>query len=136
MSAAETGLLVLSTLHTLGAANTVDRIIDVFPPNQQQQVRVQLSMVLAAVVAQQLIPSEEGRPVPVFEIMLCNNAIRTMIRESKVHQIESAIYSSGNQGMVTMDQSLLSLCRQGIISEKNALTYSLNPEAMRRNLEK
>ena len=100
MTAAETGQLVLSTLHTVGAANTVDRIIDVFPPNQQQQIRVQLSMVLQAVVSQQLIPSVDGGLVPAFEIMLVNSAVRNMIRESKVHQIDNVIYSSGNEGMV------------------------------------
>lgn len=135
MSAAETGLLVLSTLHTLGAANTVDRIIDVFPPNQQQQVRVQLSMVLNAVVCQQLIPSEKGLPVPAFEIMICNNAIRTMIRDAKVHQIDSVIYSSSDQGMIGMDKSLLNLFSAGVISRENALLYSLNQESMRRSLD-
>lgn len=88
MTAAETGHLILSTLHTLGAANTIDRVIDAFPPNQQQQIRTQLSMVLDAVICQQLVPTLDGGERPVFEIMFLNNAIRNMIRESKTHQID------------------------------------------------
>ena len=106
LTAAETGHLLLSSLHTVGAANTIDRVIDVFPPNQQQQVRVQLSMVLRAVVSQQLVPTEQGGEAAVFEIMLVNTAIRNMIRESKTHQLENAMISASNEGMVTMDQSL------------------------------
>ena len=103
MTAAEAGQLVLSTLHTIGAANTIDRIIDVFPANQQQQIRVQLSMVLQAVVSQQLIPTVDGKLVPAFEIMLVNSAIRNMIREAKVHQIDNVIFSSQSTGMRSMD---------------------------------
>lgn len=134
MTAAETGQLVLSTLHTVGAANTVDRIIDVFPPNQQQQIRVQLSMVLQAVVSQQLIPSVDGGLVPAFEIMLVNSAVRNMIRESKVHQIDNVIYSSGNEGMVSMDADILRLYRAGVISRENALLYCTNTETFQRRL--
>lgn len=134
MSAAETGQLVFSTLHTLGAANTVDRIVDVFPANQQRQVRIQLSMVLQAVVSQQLIPSTQGTLVPAFEVMLCNNAIRTMIRESKAYQIDSTIYSSADCGMISMDASILKLYEDGLITAENALTHSLNPDAMKKKL--
>lgn len=134
LSAAETGQLVLSTLHTLGAANTIDRIVDVFPASQQRQVRIQLSMVLQAIISQQLIPSTQGRLVPAFEIMFCNNAIRNMIRESKVHQIDSAIYSSANTGMISMDSSILNLYTEGLISAENALNYSLNPDVMKKKL--
>ena len=134
MSAAETGQLVFSTLHTLGAANTVDRIVDVFPSNQQRQVRIQLSMVLQAVISQQLIPSTKGTLVPAFEIMLCNNAIRTMIRESKTYQIDSTIYSSADCGMISMDASILRLYSEGLITAENALTHSLNPDAMKKKL--
>src|SRR5512133_1806226 len=91
LTAAETGHLVFSTLHTVGAAKTIDRIIDVFPPGQQQQIRVQLSTVLQAVVSQQLIPSLDGGQVPAFEIMMVNSAIRNMIRESKTPQIDGVI---------------------------------------------
>lgn len=131
MSAAETGQLVLSTLHTIGAANTIDRIIDVFPPNQQQQVRVQLSMILQAVVSQQLIPSEHGKLVPAFEIMIASNAIRNMIRESKIHQINSAIYSGASEGMVSMDTSIQKLLDEGKISEENAELFRTSKPTQR-----
>ena len=96
MTAAETGQLVLSTLHTLGAANTIDRIIDVFPINQQHQIRVQLSMVLNAVVCQQLLPSVDGGLIPAFEIMTTNSAVRTLIRDEKTHQIDTILQSAGS----------------------------------------
>ncbi len=135
MTAAETGQLVLSTLHTIGAANTIDRIIDVFPPNQQQQIRVQLSMVLQAVVSQQLIPTVDGRLVPAFEVMLVNSAIRNMIRESKIHQIDNAIYSSMDEGMIPMDSDLYRLYTEEKISKENAVLYAVNPESMAKRLK-
>lgn len=134
MTAAETGQLVLSTLHTIGAANTIDRIIDVFPSNQQQQIRVQLSMVLQAVVSQQLIPAVDGTLMPAFEIMLVNSAIRNMIRESKVHQIDNAIYSGSAEGMVSMDTSLYNLYKSGEILRENALLYAANPDSLAKRL--
>ncbi|WP_069999557.1 type IV pilus twitching motility protein PilT [Cellulosilyticum sp. I15G10I2] len=130
MTAAETGQLVLATLHTLGAANTIDRIIDVFPPSQQQQIRIQLSMVLQAVVSQQLIPTLEDALVPAFEVMFVNSAIRNMIRESKVHQIDSVIYASAEEGMRNMDASILKLYQSGVISADHAKFYSTNYETM------
>lgn len=134
MTAAETGQLVLSTLHTVGAANTIDRIVDVFPPSQQQQVRFQLSMVLEAVVSQQLIPTVDGRLYPVFEIMIVNSAIRNLIRESKNHQIDNVIFACADQGMTNMDTELLKLYRKGIISRENAISHCLNLEMMLRKL--
>lgn len=134
MTAAETGHLVLSTLHTVGAANTIDRVIDVFPANQQQQIRVQLSMVLNAIVSQQLLPQVGGGLVPAFEILEANSAIRTMIRDGKVHQIDSVIYSSAKEGMKSMDASILELYRAGRIDGETALNYCMNPDAMRRNV--
>lgn len=134
MTAAETGHLLLSTLHTVGAANSIDRIIDSFPSSQQQQIRVQLAQVLQAVISQQLIPTENGGVAPAFEIMIVNTAIRNMIRESKVHQIDTVIYSSAADGMMTMDSSLQKLYEQGRISKKNALLYSLNPDILARRL--
>ena len=134
VTAAETGQLVLSTLHTTGAANTVDRILDIFPPNQQHQIRIQLSMVLRAVVSQQLIPSIDGSLVPVFEVMLLTPAIRNMIRESKVHQIDSAIFAGAAMGMVTMDQSILALYKSGVISADTALQYCVNLEEMKKKV--
>lgn len=134
ITAAETGQLVLSTLHTIGAAKTVDRIIDVFPAQAQQQVRIQLSMVLQAVVSQQLIPTVNGGLVPAFEIMIANSAIRNMIRESKVHMLDNAIYAGSNEGMITMDTSLYNLYENGIISKENAIFYATNKDTMEKRL--
>lgn len=100
MTAAETGQLLLSSLHTTGAANTIDRIIDAFPPNQQAQIRLQLSMVLQAVISQQLVPGVDGTPIPVFEIMYSTLAIRNMIRESKTHQLDAAIACRRRYGKI------------------------------------
>lgn len=133
MTAAETGHLVLSTLHTVGAANTIDRIIDVFPSSQQQQIRIQLSMVLNAIVSQQLLPSTDGL-VPAFEILEATSAIRTMIRDGKVHQIDSVIYSSAKDGMISMDSSILNLYRRGCIYPETAISFSMNQDSMRRTI--
>ena len=135
MTAAETGHLVLSTLHTLGAANCVDRIVDSYPPQQIQQARMQLSMVLEAVVSQQLLQCEQDKSrVAAFEIMLGSNAIRNLVRDGKTHQLENIIYSSGDMGMQTMDASLLQLFRSGRISKETALAHSNNQEAMNRQM--
>ena len=134
MTAAETGHLILSTLHTVGAANTIDRVIDAFPPNQQQQIRTQLAMVLDAVISQQLIPTVDGGVQPAFEIMFLNNAIRNMIRESKIHQIDGIIATSQEEGMISMDNSLIKLYRDGVISRENAIAYSSNSELMEKKL--
>lgn len=134
MTAAETGHLVLSTLHTIGASNTIDRIIDAFPPSQQHQILIQLSMVLQAVVSQQLVPTVDGRLVPAFEIMTITPAISNMIRESKIHQIDGQIASSSEMGMVTMDNSLLKLFKDGIITKETALTFSSNPEFLAKRI--
>lgn len=132
MTAAETGQLVLSTLHTLGAANTIDRIIDVFPINQQHQIRVQLSMVLTAVVSQQLLPAVDGRMIPAFEVMTMNSAIRTLIREEKTHQIDAMMQAAA--GMQTMDNAIMSLYKSGEISRDTAINYAYNQEIMRKRL--
>lgn len=134
MTAAETGHLLLSTLHTIGAANTIDRIIDVFPANQQRQIAVQLSTVLTAVVSQQLVPTVDGGVVPALEIMTVTPAIRNMIRDNKVPQIEGLIYSSTKEDMISMDGSLLNLCKKGIISRDTALKYATNPDMLGRKL--
>ncbi len=134
MTAAETGHLVLSTLHTSGAADTIDRIIDVFPPNQQPQVRVQLAEVLQAVVSQQLLPAKDGGMVPAFELLNANTAVRNMIRENKLHQLDGLIASSSGAGMVSMDSSLAALYRAGRIARDEALAYAANPEALARKL--
>ncbi len=134
LTAAETGHLVISTLHTVGAANTIDRIVDVFPANAQQQIRVQLSTVLQAVVSQQLLPTTDGTLTPAFEIMFLNNAIRNMIRENKIHQIDNVISMSMSEGMVSMNNSLLALLRAGLIDKETCITNSPDPEQMRMRL--
>lgn len=136
MTAAETGHLVISTLHTVGAANTIDRIIDSFPPNQQQQIRTQLAMVMQAVISQQLIPSVDGGLVPAFEIMFFNSAVRNLVREAKIHQLDNIIAASQEEGMVTMDSSLLNLYRAGKISREHAIAYSSNGELMEKKLSR
>lgn len=134
MTAAETGHLLIATLHTKGAVNTIDRIIDAFPPAQQTQIRVQLSMVLRTVVSQQLLPDCKGGLVPAYEIMHVNAAIRSMIRDSKNHQIDNAVAAGGGEGMLTMDQSILSLYQEGQITQQTLLDYADNPEQLRRRL--
>lgn len=134
MTASETGHLLLSTLHTVGAAKTIDRIVDVFPANQQQQVRVQLSMVLQAVVSQQLIPSVKGGQVAAFEVMRVDPAIASVIREGKVHQLDNMIYAGSASGMQTMDGDILRLYNEGLITRENALMYSVNPDVLSRKL--
>jgi len=134
ITAAETGHLVISTLHTLGASNTIDRIIDVFPPDQQQQIRVQMSTVLQAVVSQQMVPTVDQHMMPAFEIMKVNGAIRNMIKESRIHQIDTVINSSAAEGMIGMDSSLVALYQKGIISRECAIRYSMNMELTERKL--
>ena len=135
MTAAETGHLLFSSLHTVGAANTVDRILDVFPPNQQHQIAVQLAMVLQAVVSQQLLPTVDGGLMPAFEVMVVNPAIRNMIRENKIHQIDTVIAASAEEGMVSMDASILNLYRAGRISDRTALTYAANPDLLAKKMK-
>ena len=134
MTAAETGHLVLSSLHTTGAANTIGRIVDVFEPSQQRQVSIQLSMVLQAVISQQLVPDINGHNIPVSEVMRLNPAIRNMIRDNKVHQIDGVISSSAHEGMRAMDQSLLELYKQGRITRETALKYASNGDMLKRKL--
>lgn len=134
LTASETGQLLLSTLHTIGAAKTIDRIVDVFPANQQSQVRVQLSMVLRAVVSQQLLPVIGGGLEPVFEIMVVNPAIQNMIREGKIHQMDNVIFSGAAAGMRTMDSDILRLYQEGKITKETALTYAVNSETLGRKL--
>ena len=133
MTAAETGHLILSSLHTLGAANSLNRIIDVFEPSQQHQIIMQLSMVLQAVISQQLVPDVNGKNIPVFEIMRLTPAIRNMIRDNKIHQIDGVISSSPGQ-MRSMDQSLFELYKNGRITKETAINYAMNPEMLRRRL--
>ena len=134
VTAAETGHLLVATLHTNGAVNSIDRIIDTFPPEAQYQVRIQLATVLHTVVSQQLLPSVKGGRVPAFEIMHMTNAIRSMIRDSKTHQIDNAIATGSAFGMISMDQSILDLYKDGLITRQTALTYASDIDYMKRRL--
>lgn len=135
ITAAETGHLVFSTLHTTGAVNTIDRIIDVFPPHQQQQIRVQLSSVLEGVISQQLIPTLDGQGrVAAFEVMLPNSAIRSLIREGKNHQIASFIQTNKKLGMQLMDDAIYELYLKGSISKEYAVAYAQDVLTMEKKL--
>lgn len=133
ITAAETGHLVLSTLHTLGSAKTIDRIIDVFPPHHQQQVQTQLASVIEGVISQQLLPTAdgEGRTVA-LEIMTSTPALRSMIREGKIHQIQNVLQTGQQHGMTTMDGSLLDLYKRGKISRDDLMGYAIDKEAIER----
>ena len=136
ITAAETGHLVLSTLHTLGAASTVDRIIDVFPPHQQQQIRVQFANVLEAVISQQLIPRADGQGrVAAFEVLHANYAVRNMIRESKSHQLISVMQTNRKQGMITMDEAILQLYTDGVSGKEMAIQFASEPDTMSMKLQ-
>lgn len=119
---------------TIGAANTISHIIDVFDSSQQHQIAVQLSMVLRAVVSQQLVPAVDGSMVPAFEIMVMTPAISNMIRDNKIHQIEGIIYTSAKDDMMSMDNSLLKLYKAGKISSDTALRHVTNPDMLRKKL--
>ncbi|MBE6006530.1 MAG: PilT/PilU family type 4a pilus ATPase [Sarcina sp.] len=130
ITAAETGVLLFSTLHTSSAANTINRILDVFPANQQQQVKIQLAQILKGVVCQQLVPGIDGGQIPVFEVLRSTTAIQNMIREDKLHQLDSAMHAGAADGMCTMDGSLLKLFREGRISKATALVSCVHYENM------
>lgn len=131
LTAAETGHLVFSSLHTIGAAKTIDRIIDVFPPYQQQQVRIQLAGVMKGIISQQLLPKIGGNGrIAALEIMVATNAIQNMIREGKTYQIESSMQTGSKYGMRTMDMALSDLYKKGIISYDCALSYSVDREML------
>jgi twitching motility protein PilT len=135
LTAAETGHLVFATLHTQDTAQTVDRIIDVFPAHQQGQVRVQLSVALQGIMTQQLIPNADGSGrVVATEVLVPTPAVRNLIREGKTHQIYSVLQTGSSVGMQTMDASLATLVRQGLISQKLAESRSTTPEELRRLL--
>jgi twitching motility protein PilT len=130
VTAAEMSQLILSTMHTSSASTTVDRIVDTFPATQQRQIRLQLSMVLQAVVSEQLVPTVDGRIVPAFEIMVCNPAIRNLIREEKTYQVDSIMAASSNAGMRTMDQSLFKLVKDGTVAKEVAIQHAIHQEAL------
>ena len=135
ITTAETGHLVLSTLHTIGAASTVDRVIDVFPPHQQQQIRVQLANVLEAVISQQLLPTADGKGrVAAFEVMHTTNAVRNLIREGKSHQLTSVMQTNRKMGMITMDDSIQQLFFDGRITKEMAIQFAVDPDNMANRL--
>lgn len=128
---AETGHLVLTTLHTNSASQTADRIIDVFPPHQQSQVRVQLSEVLIGVVSQRLLPRSKGGRVLATEVLVANSAVRSILREGKTHQLPNLIQTSAAEGMIGLDKSLAGLVSKGEVSVDDALAWSLDPKALK-----
>ncbi len=135
ITAAETGHLVLSTLHTIGAASTVDRVIDVFPPHQQQQVRVQFANVLEAVISQQLIPKADGTGrVAAFEVLHANHAVRNLIREGKSHQLMTVMQTNRKLGMIAMDEAIMQLYREQKITKELAIQFAQDPDTMANRL--
>lgn len=129
---AETGHLVFATLHTNNAAQSIDRMIDVFPPHQQQQIRSQLSNILQAVVSQRLIPAIGGGRIAVAEIMIANSAVRNIIREGKTHQLDAVIQTGAEEGMQTMDRALATLIRAGKITQEEGMGFAIDPKELER----
>ena len=134
ITAAETGHLVFATLHTIGAVKTIDRIIDVFPHNQQNQIRIQLSSIIEGIVSQQLVITKERKRVAALEIMISTLAIRNLIREGKNHQIQSLIQTGNKYGMITMDDYLVKLYKQGIIEKEVLLDFSCDKEMVSKSI--
>ncbi len=132
VTAAETGHLVLSTLHTNNASQTIDRIIDSFPGDQQDQIRAQLAASLLGIFSQRLVPRIAGGLVPAYELLLNNNAVSNLIREKRTHEIDVVIETGTESGMVDLNHSLIELVRSGEISIENAYQYSLNPKGLER----
>lgn len=134
VTAAETGHLVFSTLHTNNAAQTIDRIIDTFPPNQQDQIRVQLAGSLAGIFSQRLVPRVSGGLVPAYELLINNNAVQNLIREKRTHEIQTVIETSAEAGMIDLNRCLADLVRKGEITPESAYSRSLNPKTLERLL--
>ena len=134
VTAAETGHLILSSLHTNNAAQTIDRIIDSFPADQQSQIRAQLSNTLVGIFSQRLIPRISGGRIPAYELLIANVAVKNLIRENKIHEIDLVIETSSDAGMVSLNQSLLDLVRKGEITMDSAKLYSLNPKSLEMQL--
>lgn len=135
LTLAETGHLVLTTLHTKSAAESVDRIVDVFPPNQQQQVRTQLSSVLEGIVSQRLLPKKGGGLILAYEVLIATPAVRSLIREGKTHQIPSSIQTGSSFGMVTMENRLFELLQKGFIDEDQAMETANYPDVLKRLID-
>ena len=136
VTAAETGHLVFTTLHTNTAAQTIDRIIDSFPPHQQEQIRIQLASNILGIISRRLIPSTEGSVINAVEVMVANSAVRNLIRESKTHQIDMVIETGSEQNMISLNRSLVDLVEQGLISRENAELNSNNISELKMLLKK
>jgi twitching motility protein PilT len=134
LTVAETGHLVFSTLHTNSASQTIDRIIDVFPEGSKDQIRVQLASVLTAVISQRLVPAVNGGRVPAFEILVATSAVKNAIREGKSFMIDNVIQTSSDLGMVSLEQSLANLVKQGVVAEDVAMSYALRPVELQNSL--
>ncbi len=134
VTAAETGHLVFSTLHTNNASQTIDRIVDSFPPGQQDQIRIQLAGSLLGIFSQRLVPRITGGLIPAFELLINNSAVQNLIREKRTHEIDVVIETGSEGGMVDMNRSLLELVRAGEITMENAYSRSFNPKALERLL--
>jgi twitching motility protein PilT len=132
VTAAETGHLVFSTLHTNNAAQTIDRIIDSFPPGQQDQIRVQLAGSLTGIFSQRLIPRIAGGMIPAYELLINNNAVSNLIREKRTHEINTVIETGSENGMIDMNRSMAELVRRGEITVENAYLHSFNPKNLER----
>ncbi len=136
VTAAETGHLVLTTLHTNTAAQTIDRIIDSFPPYQQSQIRMQLAATILGILSRRLIPSLKGGVINAVELMITNSAIKNLIREGKTHQIDMVIETSSEEGMISLNRSLAALVKQGLISVENAELHSINISELKMLMKK
>ena len=136
MTAAETGHLIFATLHTNDSAQTIDRIIDVFPSHQQNQIRSQLASVLLGVISQRLLPRVGGGRIPAVEVMFKNHAVENLIRENKIHQLDSVIETGLKEGMVSLDRALADFVRRGLISVNDAFTYAKNREYLQMLMSK
>jgi twitching motility protein PilT len=134
VTAAETGHLVLSTLHTNNASQTVDRIIDSFPASQQEQIRIQLASSLLGIFSQRLVPRIAGGRIPAYELLINNNAVANLIREKRTHEIDTVIETGSELGMIDMNRSLIDLVRRGEITIENAYAYAINPKSLERLL--
>jgi twitching motility protein PilT len=132
VTAAETGHLVLSTLHTNNAAQTIDRIIDAFPEGQQDQIRIQLASSLAGIFSQRLVPRISGGLIPAYELLINNEAVANLIREKRTHEINAVIETSSESGMIDMNRYLADLVRRGEVTPENALSRALNPKTFTR----
>lgn len=134
ITAAETGHTVIATMHTKGAVNAIDRVIDCFSAEHQAQIRFQLATVLRTVVSQQMLPDKNGTVIPAFEVMHVNNAIRGLIRDNKNYQIENAISTGRSEGMFTMDSSIVQLYKNGVITRDTAINYADHPDLIQKYL--